>query len=136
MEMTVAAELEYAQLLGTRRPHVISTKRVYDATMREVEALTIRGENRSAAETEYYRVLCALVSDYERHVGDDACRNLTPAEAVQELMELKSISQSRVADALGDRAAASSILSGRRQVSKAQAKKLANLFRVDAGIFV
>ena len=134
--MTAAAEREYARLLSTRRPQAISTKRAYDAAMREIEELTIRGPKRSAAETEYYRVLCALVGDYERRVGADRWHNVVPVEALRELMALKDITQSQVAEALGDRAAASSILSGRRQISKAQAKKLGDLFRVDAGAFI
>lgn len=136
MEMTATAEREYAQLLSRRRPQAISTKRAYDAAMSEIEDLTIRGQDRSVAETEYYRVLCALVADYERHFGADRWQKLTPAQALRELMAVKGIAQSRVAEALGDRAAASSILSGRRQVSKTQAKKLGDLFNVDAGIFI
>lgn len=136
MEMTAAAEREYGRLLSARRPHAISTKRAYDAAMREIEELTIRGEGRSAAETEYYRVLCALVADYERRVGANRWHKLTPVEALRELMALKDVTQAQMAETLGDRAAASSILSGRRQVSKAQAKSLAELFEVDAGLFI
>jgi len=51
-------------------------------------------------------------------------------------MELKHVTQAQVAGALGDRAAASSILSRRRQISKTQAKRLAELLHVDAGIFI
>jgi antitoxin component HigA of HigAB toxin-antitoxin module len=134
--MTAAAEREYGRLLSARRPHAITTKRAYDAAMREIEELAIRGEGRSAAETEYYRVLCALAADYERRVGADHWHKLPPLEALRELMELKDISQTQVAEALGDRAAASSILSGRRQISKAQIKRLSKLFNVDAGIFI
>jgi HTH-type transcriptional regulator/antitoxin HigA len=104
--------------------------------MREIEQLTALGELRSAAETEYYRVLCVLVADYERRLGADRWPRLEPMDALHELMELKEITQSQVAEVLGDRAAASAILSGRRQVSKSQAKKLAELFAVDAGIFI
>lgn len=134
--MTAAAEREYAQLLSVRRPHVIGTKRAYDAAMREIEDLTIRGENRSSAETAYYRVLCALVADYERRVEGDRLHKVPPVEALRELMALKDVTQTQVAEALGDRAAASSILSGRRQVSKTQAKKLGDLFKVDTGVFI
>ncbi len=134
--MTAAAEREYAELLRVRRPHAIRTKSAYDAALSEVEELTIRAASRSSAETEYYRVLCALVADYERRVGADRWHRLTPVEALRELMALKCITQSQVAHALGDRAAASSILSGRREVSKAQAKRLGELFNVDAGIFI
>lgn len=136
MEMTVAAEREYAELLRMRRPHAISSKRAYDAAMREIEELTIRGDRRSPAETEYYRVLCALAADYERRLGAERWHTLTPVVALRELMALKGVTQSQVAQALGDRAAASSILSGRREVSKAQAKRLGELFSVDAGVFI
>lgn len=134
--MTAAAEREYAELLSARRPHAIRTKRAYDSAMREVEQLVMRGQRRSAAETEYYRILCVLVADYERRAGADRWPKLTPVEALHELMALKDISQAKVAETLGDRAAASSILNGRRQVSKAQAKKLAALFDVEVGIFI
>jgi HTH-type transcriptional regulator/antitoxin HigA len=136
MEMTAAAEREYAKLLSVRRPHAIRTRRGYEAAMSEIEQLTARSEHRSAAETEYYRVLCILVADYERRFGADRWPRLKPMEALRELMELKDVTQAQVAETLGDRAAASAILSGRRQVSKAQAKKLAELFTVDAGVFI
>ncbi len=134
--MTAAAEREYARLLSARRPHAISTKRAYDTAMREIEEFVLCGEDRSAAETEYYRVLCALVIDYERRAGADRWPKLPPVAALRELMDLKGITQAQVARALGDRAAASSILSGRRQISKAQAKRLGDLFNVDAGVFI
>src|SRR5579884_1893194 len=62
---------EYAELLSMRRPHAIRTRRAYEAAMREIEQLTARARLRSAAETEYYRVLCVLVADYERCLGAD-----------------------------------------------------------------
>lgn len=98
---------------------------------REIEELAPPFERRSAAETEYYRVFCALVADYERHVGADRWHRPHPTDALRELMALKGISQAQVAEALGDRTAASSIPSGRRQVSKTQAKKHGDLFNVD-----
>ncbi len=134
--MTAAAEREYAELLRERPPHAISSRRAYDVAMREIEELTIRGKSRSSAETEYYRVLCALAADYERRVGADRWHKLTPLEALRELMALKGITQSQIAQALCDRAAVSSILSGRRGVSKTQAKALGDLFNVDAGVFI
>ena len=115
---------------------MIGTKRGYDAAMREIEELTILGDCRSTAETEYYRVLGILVADYEHRAGADRWQKLLPVEALRALMELKDVAQSQVAEALGDRAAALSILHGRREVSKSQAKKLAELFKVDAGVFI
>jgi HTH-type transcriptional regulator/antitoxin HigA len=104
--------------------------------MREIEDLAIRGRARTRAETEYYRVLRALVADYERSVGADRWPKLDAVDALRELMQLKNVTQAQVAKTLGDRAAASSILNRRRQISKAQAKKLAELLHVGAGVFI
>jgi HTH-type transcriptional regulator / antitoxin HigA len=134
--MTAVAEREYAELLRERRPHVIRTRAAYMRVMREVQALAIRGDERSKAETQYFLMLCALVGDYERSIGADKWPRLEPREMLRELMELKGITQAEVAHALGDRASASSILSGRRSISKAQAKILGQLFHVDAGLFI
>jgi len=134
--VTAAAEREYAELLRERRPHAIRTKAAYDRAMREIEELAICGKARTRAETEYYRILCALVADYERSVGVDRWPKLDAVDALRELMQLKNVTQAQVAKALGDRAAASSILNRRRQISKAQARKLAELLRVDAGVFI
>lgn len=134
--MTAAAEREYAELLRERRPHAIRTKAAYYRAMREIEELAICGKARTRAETEYYRILCALVADYERSVGVDRWPKLDAVDALRELMQLKNVTQAQVAKALGDRAAASSILNRRRQISKAQARKLAELLRVDAGVFI
>jgi len=134
--VTAAAEREYAELLRERRPHAIRTKAAYDRAMREIEELAIRGKTRTRAETEYYRILCALVADYERFVGADRWPKLDAVDVLRELMQLKNVTQAQVANALGDRAAASSILNRRRQISKTQARKLANLLHVDAGVFI
>lgn len=111
--MTAAAELEYAELLCRRHPHAIRTKGEYEKAMREVEDLAIRADMRSEAETEYYRVLCALIGDYERSEGADVWPSMAPLEALRELMELQGITQSDIAAVLGDRAAASAILSAK-----------------------
>lgn len=134
--MTALAEREYAELLREHRPRVIRSEAAYAQTMREAQALAVRGEQRSEAETEYYRLLCALLFEHEHHVQADRWQALEPRAALKELMELRGITQAQVSAALGDRAAASSILSGRRKISKAQAKVLSVLFEVDAGLFI
>jgi HTH-type transcriptional regulator / antitoxin HigA len=134
--MTASAERAYAKILSDRRPRTIRSERHYNKVMGEVDELAIRGEACSPAEQEYFRVLCALVSDYERSIGADRWPKLEPVEMLRELMDLMRVSQADVARVVGDRALVSSILSGRRQISKAVAKKLAALFRVDAGFFI
>ena len=77
--------------------------------MREIEELTTRGESRSPAETEYYRAFCALTAASEHRLGADHWHALSPVEALRSLMALKGVTQSQVAQELGDRAAASSL---------------------------
>jgi HTH-type transcriptional regulator/antitoxin HigA len=109
---------------------------MYTKMMRELEDLMILGAKRTTAETIYFRMIGVLVADYERSIGATTWAKLAPHAMLRELMELKGISQSQISQKLGDRAAASSILSGRRKISKLQAKKLAELFSVDAGAFI
>jgi HTH-type transcriptional regulator/antitoxin HigA len=134
--MTAVDEREYAELLREHHPRVIRSKVAYNKALREIEVMAIRGKERTTAETEYYRVLCALAADYERSVEADQWPKVSPLDALRELMELKGVTQSALAAALGDRGAASSILSGRRQISKGQARKLADLFGVHADFFI
>lgn len=84
---------------GARRSRAISTKRAYDSAMREIEELTMRGDCRSAAQTEYYHVLCALVADYEQRAGADRWHKLSPIEALRELMELQEVPSAQSSDA-------------------------------------
>ncbi len=130
------AAKEYSALLSDRRPRVIRNQDDYASAMREVRELAMRSEQRTEAENEYYSLLSTLVEAYERSLGVPDGSELSPLDFLREAMDQQEITQAQVAKALGDRAAASSILSGRRQISKAQAKKLAVLFHVDAGAFI
>ncbi len=86
MEKTAGAQRSILRMT-TRGLRI--TKRAYDSAMREIEELTMRGDCRSAAETEYYHVLCALVADYEQRAGADRWHKLSPIEALRDLMEPK-----------------------------------------------
>jgi HTH-type transcriptional regulator/antitoxin HigA len=133
--MTATAEREYARLIAENVPRVIRNKRDYQRAMAEVTRLARLSDSRSAAQTEYYALLSTLITAYEReHVSP--LPRLEPREFLKEAMDLRGVTQKQISDVLGDRAAASAILSGRRQISKAQAKRLAALFRVDAGLFI
>jgi HTH-type transcriptional regulator / antitoxin HigA len=134
--MSASASVAYARLLSDRRPRAIHGRRDYKAAMREIHELMILQDRRSRAETEYFELLLALIMEYEHRIGADIWPKVPPVDALRELMDFMSISQTQVASALGSRSAASHILSGRRQISKTQAKKLGALFRVDAGIFI
>ncbi len=133
--MNAMAEREYVRIIVENVPRVIRTKKDYQRAIVEVTRLARLGDSRSVAQTEYYDLLSTLIVAYEReHVSP--LPQLPPREFLKEAMDLRGITQKEISDALGDRAAASAILSGKRQISKAQAKRLAALFRVDAGLFI
>ena len=134
--MTAVADREYGELLRKGRPRAIRTRADHAKLTKEIENLAILGRTRTQAQTEYYRVVQALVENYERSIQVDTWPKLEPIAALHELMALKNVTQSDVASALGNRSAASLILNGHRAISKAQAKKLAVLFGVDASMFI
>jgi HTH-type transcriptional regulator/antitoxin HigA len=60
-----------------------------------------------------------------------------PRVHLRQLMEERGHTQTEVAKAIASsRGAVSEILSGRRQVSKSQAKRLAEFYRVSADLFL
>ncbi len=132
--MTAAAEREYARLLTKGPVRVLRTSRAYDAALGELCSLTSLGDGRSEAQDEYYELLATLVSDYDRrHVPP--LPKVPPLEFLKEAMVLCEIGQAQIGHLLG-RSAASAILNGKREISKAQARKLADLFTVDPGLFI
>ena len=85
----------------------------------------------------YVEALTILVGDYERRAYPlDAGPATTPADAIRHLMEAHGMTPADLGRTLGSVSAASMILGGKRGVSKANAKRLAERFGVDAGLFL
>jgi HTH-type transcriptional regulator/antitoxin HigA len=75
-----------------------------------------------------------LVTDY-----DDRMHSLPKIEArklVRRLLEQRELKQRDLIPVLGASGTVSDILSGKRSISKTQAKKLAGFFRVSAEYFI
>lgn len=62
--------------------------------------------------------------------------HVEPVAALRELMEQNSLKAADLVPELGSRAKASEILSGKRAISKEQAKKLSASFRVSPALFI
>ena len=79
--------------------------------------------------------MLVLVNKYEEeHHG--LGEGLTPVEALRALMEANGMSQADVGRVIGSESAVSMFLKGDRGLSKAQIKKLAERFKVEAGLFL
>ena len=117
------------QLLANTRPKVIETEAEFREARKLLESLTFADRELSPAELALRELLRKLVTDY-----DDRMHPLPKVEArklVRRLLEQKDL-----IPVLGASSAVSDILSGKRSISKTQAKKLAEFFRVSAEYFI
>lgn len=84
---------------------------------------------------DYLDALVVLVNKYEdeHHAIDES---MTPQEALRYLMEVNGLKQADVGRIIGSEPAVSMFLRGDRDLSKAQIKKLAARFKVEASVFL
>ena len=82
----------------------------------------------------YLDAMLVLVNKYEdeHHAIDET---MTPRQAVRAVMESNALSQADIGRIIGSESAVSMFLQGDRDLSKAQIKKLADRFKVDASLF-
>jgi HTH-type transcriptional regulator/antitoxin HigA len=128
--MMLAAE--YGRLLQDILPSVPRNRAENERLLAEIEKLMSKGEDRlSPAEDAMMGVLFSLVREYEqRSVSRKAS---TPVEILQFLMEQNRLAPS---DLPLPANRVSEILSGKRSVSKEQAKQLGAFFRVSPALFI
>ncbi len=60
----------------------------------------------------------------------------TPQQVLLHLMEANGIKQENLIGVIGSRGVVSEVVNGKRNISKAQAKALAEFFSVDVGLFI
>ena len=89
-------------------------------------------------ESRYLDSLLILINAYEnkRWDFDRLAESITPLQVLKNMMSTSGTTQSDLGNLLGSEAAASMLLSGKRAISKVQAKLLARHFKVDAGLFI
>ena len=79
-------------------------------------------------------MLTVLIEDFEaRHYP---LPPVAPHEALKALMEERGLRHRDIWPVLGNKGVASEILNGKRSISKAQAKKLAEFFHVPVELFI
>ena len=124
----------YGRLLARRLPAVIRTEEENERLIAELEELERRHDELSPEEREYSNLLTVLIEAFE-----DAHYSLegsTPDSRLRSLMDEHGLRQRDLLDVFGSRGIASEVVSGKRSVSKAQAKKLAAIFHVPADLFL
>jgi HTH-type transcriptional regulator/antitoxin HigA len=125
---------KYGKLLAKVRPTVIRTEAENNRMLGLVEQLMAKGESLTPEEGELLRLLGKLIADFEEefyHLED-----AEPHEVLKELMDARGLKQADVGQLLGSKGRVSEVINGKRAISKAQAKALADFFHVSAELFI
>lgn len=139
MTLTIDSK-QYLQLLDGLQliPKIIDTKAEYDNYLAVAENLIAKKNLRTPEETALFRLLVKLIEDYEEKTfALDDWIDLSPHEILQHLLESSGTKQ---ADLVGivspSKGLISSIVNGKRSISKEQAKKLGTHFNVSPSLFI
>jgi len=105
----------------------------FDRLVRKLEALD-RKPHATREEEVLAELLAKLIEAHdEEHYPAPEIR---PHEMVRHLMEQRGLRQADLIPVIASRAQVSDMVNGRRGISRAQAKKLAQFFHVSAELFI
>jgi HTH-type transcriptional regulator/antitoxin HigA len=124
----------YGRLLARKLPSVIRTEEENQRLIAELQGLDERYDQLTPEECEYADLLGVLIEAFEE--ANYALEGSTPHSRFLSLMEEHELRQRDLLGVFGSRGIASEVVSGKRAISKAQAKKLAELFHVPADLFL
>ena len=126
------ADPEYTRLLTYVQPRVPRNQEENTRLLAEAEKLMKKSEDKlTPAENSLLDTLFALIQEYER--AKYARAKLTPAEMLTFLMEENNLN---LPDLPLPASRISEIASGKREISKQQAKTLGAFFRVSPALFI
>jgi antitoxin component HigA of HigAB toxin-antitoxin module len=124
----------YAGLVAMLAPRPVHDKADYDNAVEMIDRLA--GFDLTADQEDYLDALSTFVEAYEhdRFPPDDA--RLAPLAALKFLVAEHGMTASDLGRLLGNRTTGAAILSGRRSLSKAHVRKLAEHFKVEPGLLL
>lgn len=124
----------YAALLAKASPRVIASGEELERVSQLVEPLLKKSKARTPEENALCELLLKLIDDYqERHT---IIPDLAPHELLQALLEESGKRQADLVPIFGSRSRVSDAVNGKRAVSKEQAKRLGEYFRVSPAAFI
>ena len=133
---TMTTELDektYGQLLRRTLPRVLHTDEECDRLTTELMRLDER-EDLTPEEKELAELLTVLIDEYEERRYP--IRKASPQQTLQHLMEARKLTQKDLWKIFGSKGITSEVFHGKRSISKAQAKRLAEFFHVSAELFI
>jgi HTH-type transcriptional regulator/antitoxin HigA len=127
--------IKYGRLLARTTSTVVQAEEENERLLNEIEKLIKKGEGRLTPEEDApLELLTRLVESYEVRAYPQ--EQSSPMELIAFLLEQRGLTQSVLWTVLGSKWRVSEILSGKRGVSKEQATKLGEFFRVSPGAFI
>ena len=118
-----------------KQPHSTSNAD-FDRLAAKLEALDVSQEQRplDPEELELQALLAHLCQEYEDRTVEPP--NSTPLDALKFLMDENKLRPVDLLDVFGSRAVASQVLNGKRDLSKAHARSLAERFGLSVEVFI
>ena len=124
----------YGKLLARTLPRAIETRQENERMIAELEKLDTRDRPLTAEEEKLAQLTAPLIQQFEEthyplgHAG--------PVEALGVLMQDRNLRQRDLIPVPGASSVISDILKGKRSISKAHARKLAEFFDVPVSLFI
>jgi HTH-type transcriptional regulator / antitoxin HigA len=124
----------YGRLLAETLPEVIET----EAQNRRMNAIADRLQSkwdRSPEEDRLLKLIATLCMNFEeKHYNVQ--EGVTPAGILADLMSERGLKQADLLPIFGSRSVVSEVLSGKRGITKTQAKSLAQFFKLPVELFL
>jgi len=125
---------KYGRLLSRTLPTIIKTEEENDRAILIVEELLAKGDKISSEENALLELLGKLIADFEEKFYQP--REASPQEVLIEMMNARGLKQKDLTEVFGSKSRVSEVISGKREISKIQAKALAEFFKVSAELFI
>ncbi len=125
---------QYGKLLARTLPRVIKTERENERMVAALEQLDTRGRMLTPEEESLAELMTLLVRQFEE--SKYPLGHAEPLEALRVLTEDRGLRQRDLISVFGSSSVASDVFNGKRSISKAQARKLAEYFHVPASLFI
>jgi HTH-type transcriptional regulator/antitoxin HigA len=124
---------DYLELVRQFPLRPLRSDREYLQAARILDGLVLR-DDLTRGESDYLDALTRFVEDYDdsKHPAEQFAA--TPREVLRHLMEQRSMNTSDLGRLIGSKGVASEILSGKRELSKSQIKRLSNHFGISPAL--
>jgi HTH-type transcriptional regulator/antitoxin HigA len=126
--------IAYGKLLAAELPQPIQNNREFDRMTARLEALDFAKQKLTPEQKALREILAALIEVYDEEHHD--IPDQPPFKMVKHLMGQRGLKQADLVPVLGSRAQVSDLVNGKRGISKAQVKLLAEYFAVSPELFL